>query len=311
MSTYYTTLEHEALLHITGPDALTFLQGQVTCDTRLVDSEHAQLGAYCTPQGRVVCDFLLCQLGEEHYAMRLRRDTLDSSAATFGKYIVFSKAALDTERKDWRLLACWGPDAAASLQAIFGKTPGAALTAQHGEGFSLIQIDEHAEQFECYLDSIRHAQALEQISATMEATSEARWQALQIQRGLGRVEAATVGEFIPQMLNYDLTGHISFKKGCYTGQEVVARMHYRGKPKRRMYLAELPSSEPLAAGTALYSDGTAQSVGNVVNSAGRVGEPALALVVATAAATESGLHPGSADEPALTLAALPYSVTTG
>lgn len=310
MSTYYTPLEQEALLHITGPDALTFLQGQVTCDTRLVDSEHAQLGAYCTPQGRLVCDFLLCQLGEEHYAMRLRRDTRGSSAATFGKYIVFSKAALDPEREDWRLLACWGPDAATSLQEIFGTVPGAALAAQCGEGFSLIQTDEHGQQFECYLDSTRYEQTLEQISARMPATTEARWQALQIQRGWGRVEAATVGEFIPQMLNYDLTGHISFNKGCYTGQEVVARMHYRGKPKRRMYLVELPSSEPLAAGTALYSDSTAQSVGNVVNSASRAGEPALALVVATAAAAESGLHAGSADEPALTLAALPYSVTT-
>ena len=308
MTTYCANLEQEALLHLTGPDAMTFLQGQVTCDTRLIDADHALLGAYCTPQGRVVCDFLLCQLAEQHYALRLRRDIRSSSAATFGKYIVFSKAELDDQRDDWQLLGCWGTGAASALQGLFGEVPNEYLGACSGEGYVLVQTDEEGTQFECYLETARHLKSLERLGEQSESATENQWQALQIQRGVGRVEAATVGEFIPQMLNYDLTGHISFKKGCYTGQEVVARLHYRGKPKRRMYLAKLTGKGQATAGAGLYtSGGTGQSVGNIVNVAATSGESALTLVVATVAGVEAGLHLDSPEGSQLAMGKLPYS----
>jgi len=88
----YALLEQEALLHIVGPDTLKFLQGQTTCDTREVDSEHATPGAFCTPQGRVICDFLICELAPEHFSLRMRREIRDNSATAFGKYIIFSKS---------------------------------------------------------------------------------------------------------------------------------------------------------------------------------------------------------------------------
>ena len=78
----FTTLPGEGLLHISGPETLGFLQGQTTCDTRRLDASTAIPGAYCTPQGRVVCDFLLLQLGQEHVGLRMRSDILDASAAT-------------------------------------------------------------------------------------------------------------------------------------------------------------------------------------------------------------------------------------
>jgi folate-binding protein YgfZ len=303
----FAALEQESLLHIAGPDSLVFLQGQTTCDTREVNPQHALPGAFCTPQGRVVCDFLLSQLSEEHFALRLRRDIRALSSATFGKYIIFSKAELDAERDDWQLLACWGADAAGTLADIFGAVPAQRYGAHAGEGFVLVQLDDAGQQFECYLDSSSHPQWSARIAQSMQAATPDQWQALQIAAGIGRIETATVEEFIPQMLNYDLTDHISFNKGCYTGQEVVARLHYRGKPKRRMYLAQLPGSEPIAAGTALFTDGSEQSVGNVVNCALN-GDVLTALVVATVGGVENGLHLDSPDGPTLIIGDLPYSL---
>jgi folate-binding Fe-S cluster repair protein YgfZ len=109
------------------------------------------------------------------------------------------------------------------------------------------------------------------------------------------------------MLNYDLTGHVSFTKGCYTGQEVVARMHYRGKPKRRLYRAQLAQGQA-SPGDALYADSSAQSVGNVAGAADTGDGGQSLLVVATADGASAGLHLDGIDGPTLLLQPLPYSL---
>lgn len=303
MTAYYAKLDKEALLHISGPDTLDFLQGQTTCDTRTVDSGHAVPGAYCTPQGRMVCDFLLGQIGAEHFGLRLRADTLEAAAATFGKYIVFSKAELDPGRQDWQVVACWGDNAADIFRALELPLPGARYQATSGDGFVLIQLDQEGQQFEAWLDVDRHAGRLHALEEAMTAATENDWEALQIRAGNGRIEGPTVEEFLPQMLNYDLTGHVSFNKGCYTGQEIVARLHYRGKAKRRLYLAT-GGEQALTAGTDLFIAGSEQSVGTVANSASIDGA-AVHLVSSTEAGLASELHPASPDSPvALQLEAL-------
>lgn len=308
MSCHLSPLDHEALLLISGPDSLTFLQGQTTCDTREVTAQQAVPGAYCTAQGRVVCDFLLSQLGDEQFALRLRRDTLATSADTFAKYIIFSKAELNTGDSHYQLFGCWGESAAETLTSVFGEVAQTPHGCCSGEGYLVIALDPQQQQFECYIDTRQHAELADQLAALTTAAPEAAWQALDITAGRGRVEAATSGEFIPQMLNYDLTGTVNFTKGCYTGQEVVARMHYRGKPKRRMYRALLTGDQAPAAGTALYTPENAQAVGTVANSTAVDGQVSL-LVVATEGGVAGGLHVAAADGSLLTLADLPYSLT--
>lgn len=300
MSSQYTILNDEALLPIIGPDSLSFLQGQTTCDTRTVDAAHAIPGAYCTPKGRVVCDFLLCMLAENHYALRLRRDILDSSAAAFGKYIVFSKAEFQTDNQDWKVFACWGDEVRTALQTALGVTPGEErYTSCCGEGFVLIQTDQEGTQFECYINTASHPELAERLASAMSPGDVNTWRALQIEQGFGRIEAATVEAFIPQMLNYDLTGHVSFDKGCYTGQEVVARMHYRGKPKRRLFRATSTVATDLPAGTSLYNGESSQSAGTVVNSAMETNGLPIALIVAPVAAEENVMHLGDQKGPIL------------
>jgi folate-binding protein YgfZ len=303
----YAPLEQEALLHIAGPDTLKFLQGQTTCDTRKVNSRHALPGAFCTPKGRVVCDFLLCELGPEHFALRLRRDIRATSASVFGKYIVFSKAKLDANRDDWLVVAVWGDEAASALAEVFADVPGERFGATSGDGFALVQTDELGREFECYLHSDGTGEYQARIAALIPAASETQWQARQIANGIARIESATVEAFVPQILNYDLTGHISFNKGCYTGQEVVARLHYLGKSKRRTYLTELDGATDCLVGSHVYAAQEEKSVGTIVNLGSRDGKTVL-LVTATASGITSGLHLGSPDGPLLIQATLPYPV---
>jgi folate-binding protein YgfZ len=295
LTAYYARLEREALLHISGPETLTFLQGQTTCDTRTVDARHTVPGACCTPQGRMVCDFLLGQISDEHFGLRLRADILEAAAATFGKYIVFSKADLDASRRDWAVIACWGESVASHFEQLIGHIPGGRHLAVSGDGYVLIQLDEEAQQFEAWIDMERHADHYQALEQAMTEADPREWEALQIRGGNGRVEGPTVEEFLPQMLNYDLTGHINFKKGCYTGQEIVARLHYRGKAKRRLYLAT-GGKEALPAGTPLYPGGSEQSIGTVVNSASTDSE-AVHLVSCTEAGLTAPLRACTPDNP--------------
>lgn len=309
MNSYFCALEQDSLLHITGTDALTFLQGQTTCDTREVEPGQARPGVYCTPQGRVVCDFLLTQLAPDHFALRMRRDIRKASKAVFGKYIIFSKAELDDERDDWRPFAFWGAGAGAALASVFDSVPNERHGCSSGDNFVLVQVDEQGLEFEGYLDLATRPELADMMAQHLECRPESEWQLGQISRAEARIEASTTGEFVPQTLNYDLTGHISFTKGCYTGQEVVARLHYRGTPKRRMYLAELGNATACTAGTPVYNPGNAQSVGNIINAAASQHGQRV-LVAATAAGVAAGLHVDSPEGPLLVIAELPYSLAT-
>lgn len=312
MNCCFTALDNEALLHLEGPDTLSFLQGQLTCDTRKLSGERALPGLYCTPQGRVICDFLLLQLAPGEFALRLRRDLRANSAAALAKYIVFSKSRLQADADALRVVGCWGGAAAATLREVFGVVPGTQYETTQGEGCVLVQTDAKGEVFECLLQDEMADALLDKLQQSASPTSRAAWEASQVSAGNARIEAATSGEFIPQMLNYDLSGHISFSKGCYTGQEVIARMHYRGKPKRRLYLTSLADDalagmDKPAPGAALYSE-RERSAGNIVNAARGDDDQWRLLVTTTLEGVAQGLHLGGSEGPLLAVGELPYPV---
>lgn len=256
----------------------------------------------------MVCDFLLCQLGADHFGLRMKEDIASNSKMVFGKYIVFSKAQINEDNPQWQTFACWGPQAREQLLSILTELPQEQYQSVLGTGFAVVQIDTLGTQFEFFIDHTRRPELIEQLGAEIALSDESVWQHAQIRAGLGRIRNATVETFIPQMLNYDITGHVNFTKGCYTGQEVVARMHYRGKPKRRMYLASLPEQREVEVGCALYSGESSQSVGNVVNSAADPLGGLSLLVVATTAGIEQGLHLDSVSGPLLNIDTQPYSL---
>jgi folate-binding protein YgfZ len=264
VSALFSPLREEALLQISGPDAATFLQGQLTCDLREVDAHRARPGAYCNAQGRMLADCLLVQAGPEHFLLRLRASLAEATAERLAKYVVFAKAEVNVAA-GWQVFACWGETIAAGLLPLVGNLPRRRYDCVAGEGFCLIQTDSAGHDLELYIDGQQRPDLLQALTEHLAASDARVWQARQIAGGIGRVESATEGEFLPQALNYDRTGFVSFTKGCYTGQEVVARLHYRGKPKRRLYLASTPPGPVPAAGQPVYASSSEQTVGTVVN----------------------------------------------
>ena len=270
--------EHSALLSIEGPDSSKFLQGQTTCDVQQVTTSSARYGGYCTPKGRVLATFLAASPAENHLLLRLRADLAEGICQRLAKYIVFSKAEIRDASEDWQLYGLAGEQAGQWLTENFGASPGEGGEVHMHDGALIIASETGLPMWELWLPK---SQSLPDCSLDQAAT--AQWQAAQIFAGRAEVSSATSEAFIPQVLNMDITGAVNFKKGCYTGQEVIARLHYRGKSKRRSFAFALETSDTFSEGSEVYAEGNAQAIGDVVLSS-----PGLALIsmtVATADAT--------------------------
>lgn len=308
MTAYLTSLTNESLIHFHGPDTATFLQGQVTCDVRKVSESNTLTGAYCTPKGRVIVDFLLGQAGPNHWLMRMREDATGHTAETLSKYIVFSKSELESQRTDWVVLGCWGDEAASMLEKHFGEIPN-ALHASTGTGSArIIARDNSAQRFELWLEREQCCQQIQALSSNCSPGSVERWSGMDIESGLARVCAATTETMTPQALNFDLTGHVDFRKGCYTGQEVVARLHYKGESKRRAFAARIGKECTAQAGVAIITpDG--RSVGTVLNQGVDAEQHTIILIeLALKAQAQTLLLANDQNANPVTLLPLPYSL---
>ena len=296
---YYTDLPERGMLEISGPAAREFLQGQTSCDFAQLTATTPISGAYCTPQGRVICDFRALWLQAEHYLLQTDAGICDEAAAVFGKYIVFSRAQLHNASDAWRQYGCWGNDIAHLLGA-----PEHQLSWRDDD-ILWLWGDSGIEACVPAADAARFES---QLSTLLTRSTESAWCTREINAGIGHITPRTSGLFLPQMLNYQAVDRISFSKGCYTGQEVVARLHYRGKTKRPMHLARLlPACIEARAGDALFLADSEQSVGNIVNIASDDSESRL-LASVTGTALSAGVHLGSPQGPILEFLELPYSI---
>ncbi|MBL4826405.1 MAG: folate-binding protein YgfZ [Spongiibacteraceae bacterium] len=302
-------LTHYGLLSIEGSDTSTFLQGQTTCDINAIDEQQSLPGAYCTPKGRMICNFRVARSTPQHYYLRMRRPLVISTKAVFSKYIVFSKAEQHDASDDYLLLGLYGERSRATLEKTFGSAPKTQNQSQINNGIITMQLDEEGLCYECWVPHAQCSQLWTQLSQELSPVDTVAWERLCIRRGLGEVTKQTVETFIPQMLNYQLTGEINFKKGCYTGQEIVARMHYRGKLKRHMYRLALDINAP-APGTELRTEDGSQSIGNIVNAINNSDSGCEALAVMTIDSTiNNTLIIGSNPTPVKILS-LPYAINT-
>lgn len=261
--TYFTDLTDQSLLLIQGPDAGKFLQGQVTCDINEL-GEHARHGAHCSVKGRVIFNFIAMQLGPEQIALRLAANMLSVAQASLGKYIVFSKAKLNTGT-DFRGLGIWGAGADQIIAQLFAATPAETLAVIKYKNNYCIKINQ--SNYECWFASEDFDTARAAISALTQAATIHAWKHQQIALGLAEITPEISERFTPQDLNMQLTGAVNFRKGCYTGQEIVARLHYRGKLKKHLYRFAYSGPHPapeLAPGSNLISE-QGQHAGEIVN----------------------------------------------
>ena len=207
-------LEDLGLMRIHGPEALQFLQGQLSNDISLLSAASVQRAGLHNPQGRTLALLWLVRTAPHDISAILPLELLPAIAASLRRYVLRAKLSISDETAQYRIL---GASAASS------KTVGGARFAYHGDRVLLI-------------DSVT-------APPPIAAMTREHWRALDIAAGLPQVYAATSGQFVAQMLNLDCIDAVSFTKGCYTGQEVIARAHYRGRVKRRMQ--RFLSSSPL------------------------------------------------------------------
>lgn len=214
-------LSYYGFIQISGPEAGKFLQGQLTCEVLALKSGDSTLGACCNPQGRVVSVFRLFQK-EDAYFLRLPQSILAETLAHLKKYAIFSKVQIVDVSDQW---VAWGANQALLDFAAYA-VPGL--------------------RFEYYLPA---AQKL----PGEEVLAENLWQLEDLKAGLAQLSPETSEQFTPHDLNLPALGAVSFSKGCYTGQEIVARMEYRGKLKQHLYLRSLPANALVKLGVELVS----------------------------------------------------------
>jgi len=302
-SAFFTPLNHEALLAVRGPDAAKFLQGQLTCNLNYLDERTSSLGARCTPKGRMISSFRILQDGDG-YLLALAGELLEAQLADLKKYAVFSKATLADESASWVRFGLAGGDGA--LLALNLRLPEQADAVERAD--DLIAIRLPGNRAELWAPAARAEALRTHLAQQLREAPLNDWLLGQVRAGIGQVFGATRELFIPQMINLQAVGGVSFKKGCYTGQEIVARMQYLGKLKRRLQRLSLAGAEVPAVGTELFSPVHGSSVGEVVLAARAESGVELLAVLQEDAVADGRIHLGSADGPGLGLLELPYQL---
>jgi folate-binding protein YgfZ len=286
-----------SVLRVAGTDARAFLQGQLSNDVDLLDPSHAQLSTYCTAQGRMLASLVLWREADE-YMLQLPAELMDSVRTRLQRYVLRAKVSLTDATAELRLLGLGGPGAAAALAGLADSLGPGPMRVARGVALTVIRL--HDDLFEIAVTAQHWADAWDHLTRVAQPGGTDGWRWRLIDARIPVITAATQEQFVPQMANLEQLGAVSFSKGCYPGQEIVARAQYRGEVKRRLYRLHAPVGAP-AAGQSVFDAGTA-SPGMVVNAAPAPGGGFDLLAVLPMSAAETGdLRLGGSEGPALHL----------
>ncbi|PWB33305.1 folate-binding protein YgfZ [Pseudomonas sp. SDI] len=302
-SAFFCPLSHEGVLAVRGSDAGKFLQGQLTCNIGYLNEHTASLGARCMVKGRMQSSFRILPEGDG-FVLAMASELLEAQLADLKKYAVFSKAKLTDESAAWARFGLQQGDAALTVLGLDVPAQNDATSRHNG----LMAIAVSPGRVELWVPAEQAESVRTQLAALLPVGELNDWLLGQIRAGIGQVMAQTRELFIPQMINLQAVGGVSFKKGCYTGQEIVARMQYLGKLKRRQYRLALAGEAPPEPGAQVFSPTHASSVGEVVLAASNGSGSELLAVLTADAVEDNNLHLGSADGPRLELLSLPYEL---
>lgn len=254
----------QGFIEISGIDAAKFLQGQLSCDIQQLTLEQSGLGSHSNAKGRMQSSFRICRYENNSFLLRIHHSILEQARTALAKYIVFSKAtiAINTNRAG---IGLHGDKVPGLLKQFFSIIPNSDYQ-QHIENDSiLICTSATRHSYEIYTTTEKAIALWQNLSKELLPCTASQHQLLENHLGLAFVEAGTFDAFIPQMFNYQATPAISFRKGCYTGQEIVARMHYLGKMKRHMRHYTAEHAKNIAAGDDVFSGNSEQSIGDIVS----------------------------------------------
>jgi tRNA-modifying protein YgfZ len=257
---FFTSITHLGLIKVEGPDAKKFLQGQLTCHLEELTSDSFRLGAHCNVQGRALSTFYIYCF-QESYFFVLDRSIISDWLNVLKKYSVFFKVSLSEVSDQFGFFGWQGSTYpvvnAYQLQLesggciLLGLPSDASTKTPELRSRVLAIVPNGSEKMPSYQKLFEHDS---QANAVVKETDygKALWMLSDIMSGMAHVNAETAGQYIPIELNYDWLEGIHFKKGCYTGQEIIARIHFRGKPKFRIAYAQLSGITDVQANQSLY-----------------------------------------------------------
>ena len=302
-----TDLSQFSVIAIRGEDRDTFLQGQLTNDIRELSDTHSQLSSHCSPKGRMLANFRVLRR-DDKILLQLPGDKLDEILKRLRMFVLRSKVEITDASDELIPIGIAGSCATELLAQAFPELPERENDMTRVGELTVIRLAGSTPRFEI-LGPLEPIEALWQtLSATARIADSDLWALLDIRAGIPNVYAATTDAFVPQMANMQLIDGVSFTKGCYTGQEVVARMKYLGKLKRRMYLARVESATTPQPGDELHADASAsnQASGRIVD-ARPIGDGRYEmLAVMEIEAAENGQIRLGAGGPLLTVEPPPY-----
>lgn len=285
-------LERSGILAASGADARAFLHAQLTNDIEHLDSAHARVAGWCSAKGRLLASLIVVP-HDEGFLLQLSRDIAASTAKRLSLFVMRAKVKLADDSDRWKQYGVWGPGSSAALRGAGLPVPAEPLACATAESAIVVAIESAR-----YLVLSRGA-----LPGLAAHRPEDDWELAEIRAGRPTITQATQDLFVPQMANFEVLGAVDFKKGCYPGQEIVARTQYRGILKRRMY--HVRAGNTLRAGQGLYSDDLpGQASGTVVNAVGHEGLAVLQI------ASVAGSRPfrTELDGAPLEVLPLPYAI---
>ncbi|HUL56176.1 MAG TPA: folate-binding protein [Usitatibacter sp.] len=288
-------LSDNALIAVTGDDARSFLHAQFTSDVEALAAGQAQWSGWCTAKGRLVATFLLLRRADDFLIM-LPGEIAAAFVRRLSMFVLRAKVKIADASDAIARIGIAGDGASSLVRSRWGSAP-APMRAVERDGATCVALDE--ERFVAFGPA--------DLAARFPRGTRDGWEWAMIQAGVPIVVAATQEAFVPQMANLELVGGVSFKKGCYPGQEIVARTQYRGILKRRMALAHVGGGERPQPGQSVYSAAFGeQSAGTIVNAAPSPAGGYDALVVAQVESlARADLRWNSPDGPAMEIRKVP------
>jgi tRNA-modifying protein YgfZ len=294
------------VISVAGPDAAAFLQGQLTNDLLSLAPGASQLTAWCSPKGRMLANFLARRVDGVTFELMLPATLLDSVRKRLTLFVLRSKLTISDASEASVRLGAGGPDAAAAIRRLFGRVPALLRSVVTADG-EVVALP--GGRFVCWASAQHAGHLWNRLAEASRPAGFPVWEWLTIQAGVPVITQPTADRFVPQMANWDALDGVSFQKGCYTGQEIVARTQYLGRLKERLVLAHVDGTVPVP-GDRLYSAAFGdQACGSVVNAASAPGGGADLLAVLQLTARDSGaVRLGAQDGRTVSLLPLPYSI---
>ncbi|PWQ93680.1 YgfZ/GcvT domain-containing protein [Leucothrix arctica] len=302
-----SNLADRGLLEVSGADAESFLQNQLTNDITKIDDKTHQLTAWCSPKGRVIANFRAFKRGQSIFLI-MSRDMVETVMTKLSRYIMMSKVSISDATDSLVHFGYAGENAQSDLELILDKVPTEPNQTMSVGQLTILRLPGNTPRFEVFGDVAEASALWVKCNVRAAPVSSQAWDYINILAGRPVITAESTEVWIPQMINLTDIDGVDFQKGCYPGQEVVARLHYLGKNKRRMFNVEITTHDvPKANDSIVLEDGT--EVGKILNAVINPDDNVQALVILKIADSEKPLFLAQGETlAAIKVLTLPYTV---